>query len=197
MSIPSSSPTPDSAEQALAQLPDTANDTADLRERIWIPERALEGIAAVLIIALAVFVTLTVILRYFGQGVLGTVELSALAMVVLTVLVVPAATAADENFIVEIVDMLERPRLVDMARLLGAVVQLIVSLFLAFSALELFLYDWSTKTTMAGELSMARYWLSLAVFLGFAVLVHASVLFLIRLVASVRSTASRRPHEGA
>lgn len=193
MSTPLSSP--DSAEQALSQLPDSANETADLRGRSWLPEKVLESTAAVLIVALAAFVTLTVVLRYFGQGVLGTVELSALAMVVLTVLVIPAATAADENFIVEIVDMFDRPRLVDMARLLGAVVQVIVSLFLAFSALELLLYDWSTKTTMAGELSLHRYWLSLALFLGFAVLVHASVLFLIRLVTTLRSPASRRPHE--
>lgn len=184
-------PTHDSAEEALGHL-ESANEARHLTGSRWIPERIFEGAAAVLIIGLAVFVTLTVILRYFGQGVLGTVELSAISMVVLTVLVIPAATAADENFVVEIVDLFKRPRLVDAARLLGAVVQVIVSLFLAFSALELLLYDWSTQTTMAGELSMPRYWLSLAVFLGFTLLVHASVLFLIRLV---RTPASRRTDE--
>lgn len=186
----------DSAEVALEKLPDTANETRDLKGRHWVIERLLERAAAILIVALAAFVTLTVVLRYFGEGILGTVEISAISMVVLTVLVIPAATAADENFIVEIVDILEKPRLVEIAQLLAAVVQVIVSLFLAFSTLELLIYDFSTKTTMAGELSMPRYWLSLVVFVGFAFLVHASVRFLIHLVKNRRSSAAGRPQEG-
>lgn len=178
------SPSHDTAQDALERLPDSANELTALSPKRWWPEISLEWLAGVLIIILTLFVTITVMMRFAGSGVLGAVELSALAMVIVTVLVVPAATAADDNFKVEIVDMFNRPSLVKSTRILGAAVQLVVSLFLAFSALELFIYDWSTKTTMAGELSIPRYWLSLVIFVSFAVLVHAAVLFLLRLVRS-------------
>lgn len=183
-------PTPahDVAQDALEQLPDSANELTTLSRRTWWPEISLEWVAGLLIIILTLFVTVTVIMRFAGSGVLGAVELSALAMVIVTVLVIPAATAADDNFKVEIVDMFNRPGLVKNTRILGAVVQLIVSLFLAFSSLELFIYDWSTKTTMAGELSIPRYWMSLVIFVSFAVLVHAACLFLLRLLRSRRQT---------
>lgn len=183
-------PTPahDVAQDALEQLPDSANELTTLSRRTWWPEISLEWVAGLLIIILTLFVTVTVIMRFAGSGVLGAVELSALAMVIVTVLVIPAATAADDNFKVEIVDMFNRPGLVKNTRILGAVVQLIVSLFLAFSSLELFIYDWSTKTTMAGELSIPRYWMSLVIFVSFAVLIHAASLFLFRLMRSRRKT---------
>nr|WP_304503805.1 TRAP transporter small permease subunit [Corynebacterium lemuris] len=197
-------PTHDTAEDALERLPDSANETTALSTRVWWPEKTLEWISGVLLIILTLFVTVTVLMRFGGNGVLGAVELSAIAMVVITVLVVPAATAADDNFKVEIVDMLDKPKLVHAAALLGAVVQLVVSLFLAFSSLELFIYDWQTKTTMAGELSVSRYWLSLIIFVSFAVLLHATIMYLFRLVrdtkrqmgADAPESASHRP-EGA
>lgn len=186
-------PTPahDVAQDALEQLPDSANELTTLSRRTWWPEISLEWVAGLLIIILTLFVTVTVTMRFAGSGVLGAVELSALAMVIVTVLVIPAATAADDNFKVEIVDMFNRPGLVKNTRILGAVVQLIVSLFLAFSSLELFIYDWSTKTTMAGELSIPRYWMSLFIFVSFAVLVHAASLFLFRLMRSRRKTDNK------
>lgn len=171
-----------SSESALENLPDSANETTFLSTRTWWPEKTLEWIAGVLLIILTLFVTVTVIMRFTGNGVLGAVEISALSMVIITALVVPAATASDDNFKVEIVDMFNRQRLVYAAALLGAVVQLVVSFFLAFSSLELLIYDWNTKTTMAGELSLPRYLLSLVIFVAFAVLVHATIVFLIRLI---------------
>ncbi|WP_145941913.1 TRAP transporter small permease subunit [Corynebacterium glyciniphilum] len=177
-----------SAEEALEALPDTVNDTTDISARTWLPERLLEYLGAVVILVLAVFIAVTVVMRFTGHGVLGAVELSALAMVLITVLVIPAATAADDNFKVEILDMFNRPTLVVIGQLIGAVVQLIVALFLTFSALELLINDWTTKTTMAGELALHRYWLSLAVFVGFAVMLHATVFYLIR---SIRTTRAR------
>ncbi|MGP9723904.1 TRAP transporter small permease subunit [Corynebacterium sp. AOP40-9SA-29] len=181
----------DSAEVVLEALPDSVNDTTDISARTWLPERALEYLGAGVILVLAVFIAVTVVMRFTGHGVLGAVELSALAMVLITVLVVPAATAADDNFKVEILDMFNRPLLVVVGQLIGAVVQLVVALFLTFSALELLVNDWNTKTTMAGELAIHRYWLSLAVFVGFAVLLHATVFYLIRSIRTAR--ASRRP----
>ncbi|MGN0096047.1 MAG: TRAP transporter small permease subunit [Corynebacterium sp.] len=182
----------DSAEEALEALPDTVNDTTDISARIWLPERLLEYLGAIVILVLTVFIAVTVVMRFTGHGVLGAVELSALAMVLITVLVIPAATAADDNFKVEILDMFNRPALVVVGQLIGAVVQLIVALFLTFSALELLVNDWTTKTTMAGELAIHRYWLSLAVFVGFAVMLHATVFYLIRSIRTAR-VSSRRP----
>lgn len=179
-----SSPVKDSATSALENMPDTATETIELSTRLWWPEKFLEWIAGLLLLILTLFVTVTVLMRFSGNGVLGAVELSAIAMVVITALIVPAATAADENFKVEIVDMFNKPALVRAAALLGAIVQVVVSLFLAFSSLELLIYDWSTKTTMAGELSMPRYWLSFIIFISFAVLLHATILFLVQLLRS-------------
>ncbi|RSZ63239.1 TRAP transporter small permease subunit [Corynebacterium hylobatis] len=174
----------DSASDALERLPDSANETTELSTRLWWPEKSLEWLAGLLLLILTLFVTVTVLMRFSGNGVLGAVEISAIAMVVITALVVPAATAADDNFKVEIVDMFNKPGLVRAATVLGAVVQVVVSLFLAFSSLELLIYDWNTKTTMAGELSMPRYLLSFVVFLSFAVLLHATILFLVQLLRS-------------
>lgn len=178
------SPMKDSATDALERLPDSANETTELSTRLWWPEKSLEWLAGLLLLILTLFVTATVLMRFSGNGVLGAVEISAIAMVVITALVVPAATAADDNFKVEIVDMFNKPGLVRAATVLGAVVQMIVSLFLAFSSLELLIYDWNTKTTMAGELSMPRYLLSFIVFISFAVLLHATILFLVQLLRS-------------
>lgn len=178
------SPMKDSATDALERLPDSANETTELSTRLWWPEKSLEWLAGLLLLILTLFVTVTVLMRFSGNGVLGAVEISAIAMVVITALVVPAATAADDNFKVEIVDMFNKPGLVRAATVLGAVVQMIVSLFLAFSSLELLIYDWNTKTTMAGELSMPRYLLSFIVFISFAVLLHATILFLVQLLRS-------------
>lgn len=178
------SPMKDSATDALERLPDSANETTELSTRLWWPEKSLEWLAGLLLLILTLFVTATVLMRFSGNGVLGAVEISAIAMVVITALVVPAATAADDNFKVEIVDMFNKPGLVRAATVLGAVVQMIVSLFLAFSSLELLIYDWNTKTTMAGELSMPRYLLSFIVFISFTVLLHATILFLVQLLRS-------------
>jgi TRAP-type C4-dicarboxylate transport system permease small subunit len=179
----------DRAEEALETLPDTVNDITDISAPTWLPERLLEYLGAVVIIALSVFIAVTVVMRFTGHGVLGAVELSALAMVLITVLVIPAATAADDNFKVEIVDMFNRPRLVVVGQVIGAIVQLVVALFLTFSALELLVNDWTTKTTMAGDLALHRYWLSAAVFIGFAVLLHATVFYLIRTIRSARAVS--------
>lgn len=182
----------DSAEEVLEALPDTVNDTTDISARTWLPERLLEYLGAIVILVLTVFIAVTVVMRFTGHGVLGAVELSALAMVLITVLVIPAATAADDNFKVEILDMFNRPVLVVIGQLIGAVVQLVVALFLTFSALELLINDWTTKTTMAGELALHRYWLSLAVFVGFAVMLHATVFYLIRSIRTIRARV-RKP----
>lgn len=179
-----------SSESALENLPDSANETTFLSTRTWWPEKTLEWIAGVLLIILTLFVTVTVIMRFTSNGVLGAVEISALSMVIITALVVPAATASDDNFKVEIVDMFNRQRLVYAAVLLGAVVQLVVSLFLAFSSLELLIYDWNTKTTMAGELSLPRYLLSLIIFVAFAVLLHATIVFLFKLIKAGKTDSS-------
>ena len=179
-----------SSESALENLPDSANETTFLSTRTWWPEKTLEWIAGVLLIILTLFVTVTVIMRFTGNGVLGAVEISALSMVIITALVVPAATASDDNFKVEIVDMFNRQRLVYAAALLGAVVQLVVSLFLAFSSLELLIYDCNTKTTMAGELSLPRYLLSLIIFVAFAVLLHATIVFLFKLIKAGKTDSS-------
>jgi TRAP-type C4-dicarboxylate transport system permease small subunit len=169
-------------------LPEAPDETSSLQGRRWIPERILEHLGAVVILVLTVFIAVTVVMRYIGHGVLGSVELSALAMVVITVLVAPAAVGADDNFKVEIVDMFNRPTWVTACQVLGAVVQLIVAVFLTFSSMDLMLRDLDTKTTMAGELSLPRYYLSICVFVGFVCMLHASVLYLIRDISRLRQT---------
>lgn len=82
----------------------TIEELARLKAPNLIVQRLLQGIAAAIILALAVFITVSVIMRYTGNGILGAVEIAALSMVLLTVLVVPAATVADENFRVELAD---------------------------------------------------------------------------------------------
>lgn len=167
-------------------LPDAANEATSLVGRKWLPEKFLEHIGAVVVLVLTVFIAVTVVMRYLGHGALGAVELSALAMVIITVLVAPAAVGADDNFKVEIVDMFNRPMWVMVCQVLGAVVQLVVAVFLTFSSIELMVSDLDTKTTMAGELSLPRYYLSICVFVGFVALVHASVLYLVRDIRRLR-----------
>lgn len=158
-----------------------------LKEKIWIPERTLELLAALLLIALTLFIVVSVVMRFAGHGILGAVELSAISMVVLTVFITPAATALDENFKVEIVDLFAGTRTISGFVIFGAFVQVVVSAFLFGSALEMFLSDVSTIVTMGGELAMHRYWLTLSVLIGFTVLLHAAIVFLLRSIRAFRA----------
>lgn len=158
----------------------TPQDMKSLSGSVHLPQRILQGIGAALLLFLAAFVTVTVIMRYLGSGVLGAVEIAALSMVVITVLVIPAATVADENFRVEVADFFVGEKTMSGLNILSIVVQLVVSIFLATAAIDLLIHDISTRTTMAGELSLERWLLSLPVAIGFIGTVYSTILVALR-----------------
>lgn len=166
---------------------ETEHSTGQLQEPIWIPVRVLAQIAGLLTLVLALFITATVLLRAVDLGVVGAVELSSLSMVVLTVLVIPAVTAADDNFRVEIIDFVVGSRGVHWLNVFGLLVQLFVTAFITFAALELFIHDLDTGTTMAGELYLSRWWMTAIVFIGFVGTLYATI---INLVRTVRGTST-------
>lgn len=162
--------------EAVREVADSPSDISGLEGRRWIPQRVLEGCGAALILLLCGFVTVSVILRVTGGGGVGVVEIGSMAMVALTVLVIPAATGADANFRMEIVDFFVSQRSVRILDVVGLVVQLAVAVFMTVSVASLFVYDVTTRTTMGGELAWPRYWLTLVVTIGFLGMVHALVL---------------------
>lgn len=152
------------------------NDIKILAPPKFLPQRILQGIGAAIILGLAIFITVSVILRYMGSGILGSVEIASLGMVLITVLVIPAATAADENFRVEVADFFVGEKALSWLNVLGVIVQVVVALFLAAAAIDLLWHDLSTGTTMGGELSMPRWWVSLPITAGFVGLVYSTFL---------------------
>lgn len=159
----------------------TPQDMNSLRGSVHLPQRFLQGLGAALLLILAAFVTVTVIMRYLGNGVLGAVELASLSMVIITVLVIPAATVADENFRVEVADFFVGEKTMSGLNILSIVVQLVVSIFLTAAAIDLLIHDISTRTTMAGELSLERWLLSLPVAIGFIGTVYSTILVALRI----------------
>lgn len=171
----------DSKAVDLGKAVETPHDLKALQGPIYLPQRILQGIGAALLLILAVFITVSVIMRYLGNGVLGAVELAAMSMVIITALVIPAATAADENFRVEVADFFAGVKTMKALNVLSIVVQLAVALFLAAAAIDLLIHDIATRTTMGGELSLPRWWLSLPVAAGFIGIIYSTILVIFRI----------------
>lgn len=165
----------------LGKAAETPHDLKSLRNPVYLPQRILQGIGAALLLILAGFITVSVIMRYLGNGIIGAVELAAMSMVIVTVLVIPAATAADENFRVEVADFFAGVKTMKVLNVLSIVVQLLVALFLAVAAVDLLIHDITTRTTMGGELSLPRWWLSLPVAAGFLGIVYSTILVIFRI----------------
>ncbi|AGF73715.1 TRAP transporter small permease [Corynebacterium halotolerans] len=174
----------------VGEFVETEHSAGQLQGRVWAPVRVLGQIAGLLTLVLALFVTATVLLRVVDLGVVGAVELASLSMVVLTVLIIPAVTAADDNFRVEIVDFLVGPRSLHWLNVFGLLVQLFVTAFITFAVLELFIHDIDTGTTMAGELYLRRWWLTAVVFIGFVGALYATVINLVRVFRSTLTNES-------
>lgn len=155
-------------------------ESEQLTAPVWSPIRLLQGLGALLILAVAVFVTVTTLSRVAGNGVLGAVEIGALSMVFLTALSIPAVTAADENFRLEIIDHFTGPRTQRMLELIGLVLQLVIGAVVTVFMVSLFINDITTLTTTAGELGISRYWVSGAAVVGFAGVVYAVLVRLLR-----------------
>jgi len=160
----------------------------ELNQPSFMLQRTLQGIGAVIILVLAVFITISVVLRYTGNGILGSVEIAALGMVVITVLVVPATAAADENFRVELVDFFVSKKTLSWLDVLSIIMQTLVALFLAVAAFQLLIHDISTGTTTGGELSIPRWWVTLPIAVGFLGLVYSS--FVVALMHSKSATTT-------
>lgn len=165
----------------LGKAAETPHDLAALPGRALLPQRLLQGIGAAVLLALAVLVTIAVIMRYLGNGIIGVVEIASMCMVVITVLVIPAATAADENFRVEVADFFVGEKTMARLNILSIIVQIVVAVFLAIAAVDLLIHDIDTLTTMGGELSLPRWWLSLPVALGFVGVVYSTILVALRI----------------
>ncbi|QGU05170.1 TRAP transporter small permease [Corynebacterium comes] len=160
---------------------ETPHDLSLLPGRALLPQRLLQGIGAAVLLAMAVLVTVAVIMRYLGNGIIGAVEIASMCMVVITVLVIPAATVADENFRVEVADFFAGEKTMAGLNVLSIIVQVVVSVFLAIAAVDLLIHDINTLTTMGGELSLPRWWLSLPVALGFIGVVYSTILVALRI----------------
>lgn len=167
---------------------DTTEETSgQSKPRVWAPVRVLGQVAGLLVLVLSLFITVTVILRFFDFGVVGSVELAALSMVLVTVLVAPVVTAADDNFRVEIVDLFLPGQVVHKLNIFGLIIQLLVMAFITFAALDLFIHDLDTGTTMAGELYLSRWWMTGIVLIGFIGALYATI---VRFVRALRGIAT-------
>lgn len=178
-----SSPRPDDHPTPvdLGGAAESPHDLSALPGPALLPQRVLQGIGAAVLLALAVMVTVAVIMRYLGNGIIGVVEIASMCMVIITVLVIPAATVADENFRVEVADFFVGEKTMAGLNVLSIVVQIVVAIFLAVAAVDLLIHDVATLTTMGGELSLPRWWLSLPVALGFIGVVYSTILTALRL----------------
>lgn len=162
---------------------------ASMSQPVWLPVRLTEWAGAALVLFLAAAVTVGVITRAAGSGIIGLLELSALGMVVLTLLGAPGMTYRDENVRLEIVDLFASPRVLRVLNILSDVFQLVVVALIIYAAYLLFEADLSRGTTVGGEMRLSRSWITGLV----------GVAFLVVAVTTVRKLWHdlRRPRGGA
>lgn len=154
---------------------ESAEEKAALAGPVWLPVRLIEWAGALVVLALMFGVSYGVIMRSAGRGVLGLLELAAIAVLVITLLGAPGLTYRDENVRLEIIDMFASERVLKVLNVISDLITLAVVLVIVYAAFTLFLTDLDRGTTMAGELGLARYWLTGMIALGFAAVAAATV----------------------
>lgn len=170
--------------EGMHETPEELRDDLELARPVWAPARWLFRLAAGVVLLLALFVTVTVLLRAVGVGVTGSVELAAASMIILTVLAVPAVTAADRNFRMELVDLIAGPKALGALERVSTIAQTLVALFVAAAAVLLAFKDLTTGITMLGELAWPRWLLTAPVAAGFLVLTYVLVMRLVHTFSS-------------
>ncbi|GAA3062921.1 MULTISPECIES: TRAP transporter small permease [Actinomycetes] len=159
----------------------------ELAQTVWTPARWLFHLAAGTVLLLTLFVSGTVILRAAGIGVPGSVELAAASMVLLTVLALPAVTALDRNFRMDLIDLIAPARALRILDRIALGVQAVVAVFLAGTAVLLAVKDLTTGITMLGELAWPRWILTAPVAMGLLTLAYVLA---VRLSCRPRNSAS-------
>lgn len=172
-SVSGEAPTEGGKPGTPAESSEAPSSADPLSEKTWLPQRALQGAGGMLLLLLAAVVTFSVVLRAVGEGLVGIVELGSVSMVVITVLVIPVVTAADENFRVEVIDFFVSSETIRRLDVMGLFLQILISVFITVCAIDLFINDVVTGTTLTGELGLPRMWLTLLVSLGFLAMIHA------------------------
>lgn len=134
----------------------------------WWPARILDTIGGAIVLLLTIGVTYGVVMRVAGRGVLGLSELAGMAVLVIVLLGAAGMSARDDNVRLEIVDMFAKPRVVNIMSIVSDVITLVVTLVVTYAAFILFLKDMDRGTTMGGELSLSRFWMTGLISFGFA-----------------------------
>ena len=147
---------------------------------VWIPGLVLEWLGALVVIVLSVAITAGVVARFFGTGIFGVVELSALSMVVMVLLGSGALAARDGHVKLELLDTVLKPRQLKAVNILSDVVQIVVTALLTWAMFSLFLNDLDRGTTVAGDVQFPRVVLAATAMVCFAVLCLTILLRLIR-----------------
>ena len=171
-------PAPDVAHDA--HLHHSAAEQEALSHRDWWPVRVPELLAALVVLCLVVGVTIGVVLRVAGEGVLGLVELASLSMLLIVVLGAASLSDLDEHVRLELIDAVAGQSLLRFLDFLGGVIQLVVVGVVVYALQDLFRSDLATGTTTGGELDLKRSWLSGSATVGFALVGLVLVRQLIR-----------------
>jgi len=119
-----------------------------------------EALGALTVFILAISVTVGVILRYAGFGVLGLVELAALSMLLIVVLGAAGLSYRDEHVRLELIDAKIGEKNISRLELFVDAFQILVTAVVVFALFEVFRSDLETGTTLSGELDIARKWVS-------------------------------------
>lgn len=176
-----------SGEEVVEEL-ETMEIEESSDKSVWIPALILEWLGALVVIVLSVAITAGVVARFFGTGIFGVVELSAMSMVVMVLLGGAALAARDGHVKLELLDTVLRPRQLKAVNVLSDVVQIVVTAVLTWAMFSLFLNDLDRGTTVAGDVQFPRVVLAGLATVCFAVL---SLTILLRLIRDLR----RRPDE--
>lgn len=135
-------------------------DKEPLGQSDWLPAKVPEALGALTVFILAISVTVGVILRYAGFGVLGLVELAALSMLLIVVLGAAGLSYRDEHVRLELIDAKIGEKNISRLELFVDAFQILVTAVVVFALFEVFRSDLETGTTLSGELDIARKWVS-------------------------------------
>ncbi|NNG18986.1 TRAP transporter small permease [Naumannella sp. ID2617S] len=133
-------------------------------EPTWLPLKVLEFLGGLVVLALMLGVTTAVVLRIFGHGLTGVVELGALSMLFVVLLGAPALAARDEHVRLELVDFFTGPKVLRVLQHFGSMVQLVVTGLLIAAMWQVLQADLRRGTTIGGDLRIERWLIS-----GFAI----------------------------
>lgn len=166
-----------------------------MRRAVHLATIVIAIVSALCVVAIAVSITLDVVLRTFrGAGIKGVVEYTEILLTALVYLALADSERTRSHIKLVLVTGLVKPRLAGLMRLAGGVVTLVLITALAWFAFDRLLISLETNEFRYGLLRVPTWPARLAIFIGFLILALECVVTVVDNVRSLRRGESEPVH---